>query len=228
MFLSAVIGFFLGLTIPFVASRFGKILPADPGHILLHLWHRPHFPKVPDVARARQLYRKWRKLGTVSVLWGASLAILFFAAQVLLPDPVALWSMIFITLICFCIQVDWIFCLLPDFFTIPLLILGFGASAFMPALSPMDSFIGATLGYLIAVLAVMLLSFSRSSEIGFGDVKMMTALGAWLGATGLNFALMLSFFLFAIPATLRTRKQGPYGPALGIAGIVAFFYVYML
>ena len=97
----------------------------------------------------------------------------------------------------------------------------------MPVLTPLDSFMGAAFGYFISALAVMLLSFARSSEIGSGDVKMMTGLGAWLGAMGLNFSLMVSFFLFAIPATIRTQKQGPYGPALGIAAIISFFFVYM-
>lgn len=227
MFLSALMGFLIGLSIPAIAGRFGKVLPADPGHIILNLWHRPHFPKVDDVPRSRDLYAKWQKLGIYSLLWGAFLGVLFLTADVLLPSGITLWAKIFITLIGFCILVDLKFCLLPDFFTIPLLILGFGAGAVMPVLTPLDSVIGAAFGYLIAVVAVMLLGMVRPSEIGSGDVKMMAGLGAWLGASGLNFALMLSFFLFAIPATIRTRKQGPYGPALGTAAIIAFFLVYM-
>ena len=155
------------------------------------------------------------------------MAGLFGASHVLLSPEIAPFAMIFITVIGFSITVDAQYCLLPDFFTIPLLVLGFGAGALMPVLTPLDSFVGAAFGYLIATIAVMILSFSRQSEIGFGDVKMMAGLGAWLGASGLNFTLMLSFFLFAIPATIRTKRQGPYGPALGVAAIIAFFLVYM-
>jgi len=227
MFLSAAMGFCLGLLIPAVSGRFGKILPADPGHIVLNLWHRPRFPKVPDVPRTRELYSKWQKLLAYSLLWGCILSFLFIGSKVLLPPEITPWGMTFITLIVYSIPVDSKYCLLPDFFTIPLLILGFGAGAIMPVLTPLDSFMGAAFGYFISVLAVMLLSFASSSEIGSGDVKMMTGLGAWLGAMGLNFSLMVSFFLFAIPATIRTQKQGPYGPALGIAAIISFFFVYM-
>ena len=227
MFLSAVLGVCLGLFIPAVSGRFGKILPADPGHIILNLWHRPRFPKVPDVPRARELYKKWQKLLAYSFVWGGIMGLLFTASDVFLPTEITPWAMVFITLITFSIPVDSKYCLLPDFFTIPLLILGFGAGAIMPVLTPLDSFMGAAFGYFISVFAVMLLSFAKSSEIGSGDVKMMTGLGAWLGAMGLNFALMISFFLFAIPATIRTERQGPYGPALGIAAIISFFFVYM-
>ena len=230
MVLSVIIGFCLGLSIPAVASRFGKILPADPGHILLSLWHRPRFPKVIDVPRARELHQKWKKLVLFSLFWGGIMAGLFGAAEILLPPGIAPWAKVFMCLIGFSIPVDSKYCLLPDFFTIPLLFLGFGAGAIMPVLTPLDSFMGAVFGYLISVIAVMILGLlgcARPSEIGSGDVKMMTGLGAWLGTTGLNFALILSFFLFAIPATLHTQRQGPYGPALGIAAIIAFFFVYM-
>ena len=225
---SAIVGFVLGLFIPAVAGRFGKILPADPGHILLNLWHRPHFPKVADVSRTHYLYRKWLELILYSLLWGGILAGLFVGTEFLLPQEIVPWAKVFMTIIGFCIPIDLKYCLLPDFFTLPLLILGFGAGVLMPILTPLDSFIGAAFGYFIAVVAVLFLGlFSHRSEIGFGDVKMMTGLGAWLGTLGLNFALMLSFFLFAIPATLYTQRRGPYGPALGIAAIIAFFFVYM-
>ena len=227
MFLSLLIGFCIGLSIPAVAGRFGKILPADPGHTILNLWHRPRFPRATDVPRARELYKKWQKLAAFSLFWGIIMAGLFGASHVLLSPEIAPFAMIFVAVIGFSITVDDQYCLLPDFFTIPLLVLGFGAGALMPVLTPLDSFVGAAFGYLIATIAVMILSFSRQSEIGFGDVKMMAGLGAWLGASGLNFTLMLSFFLFAIPATIRTKRQGPYGPALGVAAIIAFFLVYM-
>ncbi|MDY6407157.1 MAG: A24 family peptidase [Pseudomonadota bacterium] len=227
MVASIVIAFLLGTLTPVIARRFGKILPADPGHIVLKLWHFPHFPKVNDVARSRLLYQKWMHLCWGSLLWGMGLTIIALCATFLLPQGVDMWAILFITLVGFCIQVDRRYCLLPDFFTIPLLIAGFGMAACVPELTPVDSVIGAIFGYLVAVVAVMIMRRSRQSEIGSGDVKMMAALGAWLGASGLNFALILSFFLFAIPASLNGHRQGPYGPALGIAGIIAFFLVYI-
>ena len=218
-------GLVIGLFLPAVAGRFGKILPADPGLILRHLWHRPHFPKVRDVARAQQLQHLWYKLIGVSIAWSIVLAGLFAAARLFLPQEMAGWAPLFITLIAVCMIVDADYFLLPDFFTIPLLLTGFGASIFIPALSPMASFSGALFGYLLATLAVFIAG-GHNRELGFGDVKMLTALGAWLGVMGLNLTLLLSFFLFAIPAVIQMRRQGAYGPALGLAALISFFIIY--
>ena len=85
-----LLGFILGFLMPITASRFGKVLPADPGMILLRLWHRPHFPKTGDVYRARLLRKKWMKLWGYSVLWGVIMAVLFGLTPVFL-NPVGLW-----------------------------------------------------------------------------------------------------------------------------------------
>ena len=41
MVLSCVIGFLLGVMVPSLAGRFGKILPADPGLVLVEMFHKP-------------------------------------------------------------------------------------------------------------------------------------------------------------------------------------------
>ena len=221
------IEFIIGLLSPFISGRFGKILPTDPGHVLLWMWHRPRFPKVRDVNRSRQLYQKWTKLIYISITWGIVFGGLFYISHIFLPNNLSLWAYIFLTIIAFCIQIDSLYCLLPDFFTIPMLIIGFLFAVEENVISPLNSIIGSAFGYLIATLSVVLLGRNKQAEMGFGDVKMMAALGAWLGATGLNYTLVLSFFLFAIQVTLSKKRQGPYGPALGIAGVISFFLIYM-
>ena len=227
MLLPIIIGFLIGLTLPAIASRFGKLLPADPGGIILNLWHKPHFPKGPSVTQSGRLKRKWAKLILFSLIWGGILAELFWGTYLFLNAATAAWTCIFITIIAFCVIVDAKYCLLPDFFTLPLLITGFGFAVFMPLLTPIDSFIGAAGGYFIATLSMILMGKKSTAEIGAGDVKMITALGAWLGVSGLNFALLLSFFFFAIPITFRGQKRGAYGPALGMAALIAFFILYV-
>ena len=69
MLLLGLIGFIIGISIPAIGSRFGKILPADPGLVFLTIWHRPKFPKVHDVIRARRLHQKWKKLIYFSIGW---------------------------------------------------------------------------------------------------------------------------------------------------------------
>ena len=222
-----LIGFLIGLAIPLIGSRFGKILPADPGIILLTLWHKPHFPKVHDVLRARNLYQKWIKMIYFSIGWGCIVSVLFVASKLLLPDNLMPWACLYYVVIAFCIVIDSQYCLLPDFFTIPLLVIGFAMSAFTNNISPVDSVMGACFGYLLATLSVSILGLFKRVEFGAGDVKMMTAIGAWLGAIGLNITLFLSFFIFALYTVAARKKAGPYGPALGIAGIIMFMFIFI-
>ena len=61
---------------------------------------------------------------------------------------------------------------------------------------------------------------------GGGDLKMITALGAWLGILGLNYTLVLSFLLFILFNALPVQRKGAYGPALNLASIIVFFIMY--
>ena len=224
MFLS-LLGLFIGFLIPAVAGRFGKVLPADPGRILKTLWHRPHFPKNASVDRNRRLMQKWRQLGVRSVLWGLVVSTLFVMAALFLPPDLVPYAPIFITIVCLGIAVDVQYFLLQDFLTIPLLLSGFAVSVLISDLSPEASISGAVFGYGVATLAGLMMRHP-SAELGGGDVKMLTGMGAWLGILGLNFTLILSFLLFAVVAVWQNRRSGAYGPALGIAGLLAFFLIY--
>ena len=87
--------------------------------------------------------------------------------------------------------------------------------------------IGACSGYLLSVLSVFVMGFcSKNPQFGGGDVKMLTAIGAWLGILGLSYTLVLSFLLFIVLNTLPIQKKGAYGPALGIAALLLFFIMY--
>ncbi len=221
-----LIGFVLGVSMPFIASRFGKILPADPGLVFLRLWHKPCFPKVVfDKKRIRLLQKKWCKLCFFSVLWGIIVAGLYSALFLYCAPVHLIYGMIFIYIVCLLIIVDHQYFLLPDFFTLPLLLIGLTHAynthnqivSFSSALS------GAWFGYFLSIVAVMALNFYKKAEFGAGDVKMLVAVGAWLGYMGLNQALLLSLVIFCITAFLKRKKVGAYGPALGIASIVMFF-----
>lgn len=227
MLLYILSGFLIGLLLPAISSRFGKILPADPGTIILQLYHKPHFPKSNNVTRNRLLHQKWKKLFLSSFLWGITLSFVFSFAKLYLEPDLAIWGCVLTTIVGFCFVVDAMYCLLPDFFTIPLLILGFMMSSFTSVLPETSSALGATFGYLIATVSVILLGFSRQVEFGAGDAKMMAAIGAWLGILGLNFALIMSFFFFAIQTGIQVKRGGAYGPALGIAGLITFFIIYI-
>ena len=227
MLLPVLSGSLIGLFLPAIAARFGKILPADPGTVLLTLFHRPRFPKGITRSHVQTFFQKWQKLVGISCIWSVIMTGLFTLIWLGTAPQIHIFGAIFVSIVCCCMIVDSLYFLLPDFFTIPLLILGFAASLSGSVLTPFDSVCGATFGYLLATISVLILG-KKQAELGGGDVKMMTAIGAWLGISGLNFTLLLSFFLFAVPAALNARRHGAYGPALGLAALTTFFMIYGL
>lgn len=226
LFLVMPIGFLLGLTVPVLASRFGKILPADPGLILASLWHKPHFPKTLNAGRQTRLKTKWKKIAVYSVCWAFILMGLFGVTYAFISQSYFIWLAVFLYMMALSMAVDQQYFLLPDFFTIPLLFLGFGFAVFSGLISPQDSFLGALFGYLLTTFSVFIMNMFRPAEFGAGDVKMVTALGAWTGYMGLNYILVLSFAFFALWSFLAKKRAGAFGPALGVASILVLFFLY--
>lgn len=227
MVLSLIIGFLLGLSIPAVASRFGKILPADPGLVLATFWHKPHFPNSHDFKRAKLLKLKWFKLFCFSIIWGLFLMFLFWASYKFIGAQYIIWCGLFIYIVAVAMAVDQQYYLLPDFLTVPLLFLGFGFAIFSNLISPENAFFGALFGYTLSTLSVFIMNLFRKAEFGAGDVKMVTALGAWLGYIGLNLTLVISFAFFSLWAIWRHKHTGAFGPALGLAAILILFFEYI-
>ena len=227
MLLYSLLGLLMGIFIPAIAGRFGKLIPMEPGLILLKLPHIPRFPKVKDSVRQKLLAKKWKKLLFISLLWGIVEAILFSMCAYFFPS-FSIWGGIFCWIVSVLIVIDSNYWLLPDFFTIPLFLLGFSFSLCQKEIDPKDALIGAICGYFISVVSVFLMGlFSKKTQFGGGDMKMLIAIGSWLGILGLNYALILSFVLFMVLNSLPIQKKGAYGPALGIASIVVFFVTYL-
>ena len=109
----------------YLAGRFGKIIPADPGTLLLNLFHRPRFPTVYDPARGFLLRQLWKKLYLWAVFWAITNGGLFALSYYLLPQSMIVYAGVLIWSLNVCTVIDAQYYLLPDFFTIPLLILGF-------------------------------------------------------------------------------------------------------
>lgn len=221
-------GFVCGLLVPITASRFGKILPADPGTVFSSILHCPHFPKPKTRSYQKRLKEKWIKMGVFSVLWGIALAAGFGLSYHFLGVEYILWFNLFLIMIALLMAVDQQYFLLPDFFTIPLLMTGFGFAAITGLITPEASFFGALYAYFLAVMSVMLMrSINARAEFGAGDAKMMAALGAWVGFIGINYILILSFLFFSFTAFIKRKDVGAFGPALGLAAILILFAVYV-
>ena len=228
MFLYLILGFLLGMLIPFMTGRFGKLIPMDPGLLLLKMFHRPHFPKTKDFARQCLLRRKWKKLITFSFLWGIVCSALFCFSYVVLPTDFCVWACVFCWIISISMCIDAQYWLLPDFFTIPFLLLGIAFSFYHSEIGTQAGLFGSGFADFISVVSVFVMGcFSQNPQFGGGDVKMLTALGAWLGILGINYALILSFLFFVLLNTLPIQKKGAYGPALGTAALFVFFLIYV-
>ncbi|WP_035052900.1 prepilin peptidase [Andreprevotia chitinilytica] len=116
--------------------------------------------------------------------------------------------------------------LLPDNLTFPLLWLGLLfnlAGGFVPL---PQAVIGAVAGYLLLWSVYWLFKLITGKEgMGYGDFKLLAALGAWFGWTALPVIVLLSSLAGAvvgiglvIAARRGFSKPMPFGPYLGIAG----------
>ncbi len=123
--------------------------------------------------------------------------------------------------------------LLPDSLTLPLLWLGLLLSLFVPAQGtapvPVDmrsSIIGAIAGYLCLWTVYHLFRLLTAKEgMGYGDFKLLAALGAWLGWRMLLPTLLIAAAVGAVAgiALLAVRGQNrstpiAFGPFLAAAG----------
>lgn len=122
--------------------------------------------------------------------------------------------------------------LLPDQLTLPLVWLGLLASLQFTPVSPSDAIIGAACGYLALWSVFWLFKIITGKEgMGYGDFKLLAALGAWLGWQMLPMIILLSSVIGAgygiLMIILRRHQQGnpmPFGPFLALAGIAALFF----
>jgi leader peptidase (prepilin peptidase)/N-methyltransferase len=122
--------------------------------------------------------------------------------------------------------------LLPDGLTLPLLWLGLLQSLvtlFVPAQS---AILGAALGYLSLWSLYWVFKWLTGKEgMGYGDFKLLAALGAWCGPQGILPILLMSSAVAAVLGTLILKLRGgsrdtpmPYGPYLAVAGWIQFFW----
>jgi len=125
---------------------------------------------------------------------------------------------------------------LPDDITLPLLWLGllFNLNGGFTDLN--SAVIGAILGYLILWSVYWLFKIVTGKEgMGFGDFKLLAAIGAWFGWQILPAVILLSSVVGAVIgiALIIFRGKGrntaiPFGPFLALGGIAALFFGHQL
>jgi leader peptidase (prepilin peptidase)/N-methyltransferase len=162
----------------------------------------------------------------VEILGGAVAALVAwrfgFSAQLAFALVFA-WAMIALAFIDFDTQ------LLPDDITLPLLWLGLIANAAGTFTDLRSAVLGAAGGYLILWLVYWAFRLLAKKEgMGFGDFKLLAAIGAWTGWQVLPVVIVASAGLGAVVGSLflwLSRRGAdtriPFGPYLALGGIVA-------
>nr|WP_290698276.1 A24 family peptidase [Halomonas sp. UBA3074] len=125
--------------------------------------------------------------------------------------------------------IDFRIQLLPDVLTLPLLWAGLLFQLLFQPFMLSDAVIGVMVGYLSLWSFYWLFKLVTGKEgMGFGDFKLLAALGAWLGWSFLPLILILSAGLGAMVGlsaqAFAPRLRGqplPFGPFLALAGWIA-------
>jgi leader peptidase (prepilin peptidase)/N-methyltransferase len=116
--------------------------------------------------------------------------------------------------------------LLPDQLTLPLLWIGLLVSLLPLFVEMSQAILGAAFGYLSLWLVFWLFKLATGKEgMGYGDFKLLAALGAWMGTASLLPIILLSSLVGALVggAILLLRGQDrstpiPFGPFIAAAG----------
>ena len=170
----------------------------------------PRYPFVEALAGLLSGYVAWR-FG----LSAATLGALLFC-----------WAMVALAFI----DLDTFY--LPDNITLLLLWTGLVFNVFGVFTDLRSAVIGAAAGYLALWSVFWLYKLATGKEgMGYGDFKLLAAIGAWLGWKALPLVILLSSFVGAvigIALIVFARRERhmpiPFGPYLAVAGVIALFH----
>ncbi len=144
----------------------------------------------------------------------------------------ALFATIFTSALIALTFIDFDTQLLPDDITLPLLWLGLVFNLNTGFTDIKSAIVGAVTGYLALWFIYWLFKFVTGKEgMGYGDFKLLAAIGAWFGWQLLPAVILLSSLLGAAVGVglIFLMKRGreipmPFGPFLAIGGFFALFF----
>ncbi len=170
----------------------------------------PRYPFIEALCGLFSAYAAW----TFGFSWITFGALLF------------LWAMIALAFIDFDAQ------LLPDDITLPLMWLGLILNTMGTYTDLKSAVIGAAVGYLALWSVYWGFKLLTGKEgMGYGDFKLLAAIGAWFGWQLLPMTILLSSVVGAIVgiSLIVFARHGrstpiPFGPYLATAGVIALFW----
>lgn len=140
----------------------------------------------------------------------------------------ALVAVVFLTLLLGMAVTDAMTYLIPDPFTLGGALLGLACSFFPGGLATRGAVVGGVVGAgLMWVLRWLGSRAFRREAIGMGDVKMMAAIGAFLGWVGVAITVIVGSILGTLifgPVALKTRRLVPFGTFLALGAFVSFYW----
>ena len=162
----------------------------------------------------------------VTGLLSLAAAMAFGPSLALLGALTLIWSLVALT------GIDIDTQLLPDSITLPLLWLGMIFNLYGVFTTLDAAVIGAIAGYLALWSIYWAFKLTTGKEgMGYGDFKLLAALGAWFGWQALPLIIILSSFVGAAVGILLivAQRMGrevpmPFGPYLAGAGLITLFY----
>lgn len=231
-----ICGFIFGCLIPYFARRIGKILPATMGYVLLKICIPCHYMPWSKLKQNQQYINLFNRYLMRSLGWGIFTAAATYLFFVVFDHVFINWYVAFLWILLLLVEIDKRFLLLPDILTIPLLVLGFGYAALQGTwlVTPdedfisiaQNSFLGATFGYVMPVVASMFIVWKYPEAFGGGDIKLLCALGAWIGFELISYVLLLSCVIFGISCLINRQRVGPFGPSIIYATLVVVLFFF--
>lgn len=121
---------------------------------------------------------------------------------------------------------------LPDVLTLSMLWIGLITAATSPLLDPTDAILGGVFGYLFLFSIYWGFKLLTGKEgMGYGDFKLLAAIGVWVGWQHLPIVILLSSSIGALVGIFLMIKKNkntslaiPFGPYLAAAGFVTMLY----
>lgn len=207
--------FIFGCMIPHISRRFAKFMPATPAYAL---WQIFVCGKKTRGTRNKNLRKKYYWRSVVFGLATASLSALFvlkFGSENMGWYVFYLWTLLLLA------EIDVRMRLLPDILTVPLLIIGFAYAALgLGWIIAAESALGALFGYFVPVVVSIFVVWKNKDAFGGGDIKLLAALGAWLGIEPLLYVIVIASVLMLIYSVFRRCRTVPFGPGLTVAAII--------
>ena len=204
-----------------------SLLAVIIGQVVAHL-NKKMPPVVAEEITYKEYYSTFLKDFKFSIKWPIILAVLFNILMYFLGNNYNTYSLVAVTSILMVVfSVDYRFQLIPDETHIALIIVAI-SNMIAGTVSITDGIFGGLIGggIFLAIAVIALIIYKREG-MGFGDVKLMAALGLVFGVEKILVISLLSFFIGAVIGgglLIFTKKESnsyiAFGPFIVIGTLI--------